>query len=115
MELEKILDVIETGANTRGRFSDFHGHYCAVGSLAVAAGLKPYQADSAGEAYGTTPYVMANAAGVNDRFALTKSRRLALREYFTRVSEGGEAMKVASDIKWRHPRDARAYIPRKEA
>ena len=115
MELQKILDVIETGANMRGRFEDGHGHYCAVGSLAVSAGVEPNYADSAGEAYGTTPYVMANAAGVNDRFALTKSRRLALREYFTRVSEGGEAWCVAFDIKRRHPRNARTYIPRKEA
>jgi len=123
IQLDKILEVVENDANGRGRLNDGEGHYCALGGLLLAAGGRPRpgsvmlseaQSDRLKRVYGLEENVQTWVPPINDYFNTTEARRLALKEYFTRVAAGEFAASVRFEIVERQYMDRDVYHPRQE-
>jgi len=85
---ERILEIIQADAETRGRLCDSKGRMCIMGGLAHAAGeskaalqvfLSLQVFGLVGSTYGLTEEKMLSLIGVNDTHSVRRERQRALK------------------------------------
>lgn len=94
-----LLDVINEDCLIRGKYRDEDGKTCAIGHMAVVAGIPLPKsnaqsirrlqdlADQLCEFYGLTFSQLWNIQLINDEYGTVERRRAAITDYITRVYE----------------------------